>query len=380
LDWTGIPFLQRARLVGVIADKLWTWAKAVDNGLLRAYQAEDEIFRMAAYLRRRSQGEDTNTAAKNSRDQFLDYDIRAPWVVAAKNSVLPFISYTYRAVPKLMENVQNRPWKLLKYATLAWVANELAYMLDEGDDDDDEKRGRLINREEIERAGLRDEEQGMTWLRSPRMIRMPYRDANGLPVFLDVRRWIPAGDVFDMEQGNAALPIPAPLLFGGPLQIAMELRMNRSAFTGEDITNSLTQTPTEKLGAAADYAWKAWAPNSFWSPNSWYWTKISDAIYGVRDQAGNINSVPQAFLSSIGIKVKSVDVENGMMWHFRDFENVQRALKADLRRAARDLDRGKIDQSAFDSEAAKIMRKFENLGVKANELNERITPRREPVQ
>ena len=178
----GNPFLKRAGILGVIADKLWTKAKQIDNGMLKAYQAEDQLFRMAAYMRRRSQGESPQVAAMNARDQFLNYDIRAPWVVMMRNSLFPFISYTYRAVPKLAENLMHRPWKIAKYAAIAYAVNALAYLWDEGDDD-----------EERERAALRDEEQGYTWLLSPRMLRMPWRDAHGLPVFLDVRRWDSGG-------------------------------------------------------------------------------------------------------------------------------------------------------------------------------------------
>jgi hypothetical protein len=358
------PFLARAGMLGSLADKIWTWAKAADNGMLRAYQMEDEIFRMAAYMRRRSQGESPQVAAMNARDQFLNYDIRAPWIVAMRNSVFPFISYTYRAVPKLMENIAHRPWKLAKYAAIAYAVNALAYMWDEGDDG-----------EERERAALRTEEQGHTWLGTPRMLRMPFRDQHGLPVFLDVRRWIPSGDVFDTTQGSMALPIPAPLQFGGPLMLAFELLLNRQAFTGEDITDDLTMDNSDKVSAVADWAWKAWAPGSFWTPYSWYWTKIGNALYGATDTAGRPYSVPQAFLSAIGIKVKPIDVEDGINWHFYDFKKTQTALTKKLRSNAYRLERGLVSQKAHDAEAARLMERFSNMETELGEFEKRIEPR-----
>ena len=355
----GNPFLKRAGIVGKIADTLWTWAKTADNGMLRAYQAEDQLFRMAAYMRRRSQGESPRVAAMNARDQFLNYDIRAPWVVMARNTLFPFISYTYRAVPKLAENIMHRPWKVAKYAAVAYAVNALAYLWDEGDDD-----------EERERAALRTEEQGYTWLLSPRMLRMPWRDQHGLPVFLDIRRWVPAGNIFDTSEGSSALPIPAPLQFGGPLQMAFEFMLNKQAFTGEEITNELTDTNADKAAKIADWAWKAWAPSSFWTPWSWHWTKIANAIYGAKPTPdAPPYSVPQAVLSSLGIKVKPLDVENGIFWHFKDFQKVQKALKSEMRAAAYDLERGLISQSAFDKQSARIMEKFENLGRQIEEFD-----------
>jgi hypothetical protein len=361
----GNPFLKRAGMLGVFADALWTKAKQFDNGMLRAYQAEDQLFRMATYMRRRSQGESPQVAAMNARDQFLNYDIRAPWVVLARNTAFPFISYTYRAVPKLAENILHRPWKLAKYAAIAYAVNALAYLWDDGDDD-----------EERERASLRDEEQGYTWLGTPRMLRMPWRDAHGLPVFFDIRRWVPAGDIFDANQGSSALPIPAPLRFGGPMQMAFEFMLNRQAFTGDDITNSLTMDNMEKFSAVSDWAWKGWMPSSFWTPRSWYWTKIGNALYGATDTAGHPYSVPQALLSSIGVKVKPVDVNDGIKWHMFDFMQVQTALKAEMRSLAGQLERGLISQSAFDSGAANIMSKFENLGQNVQEFSKRAAKKK----
>jgi hypothetical protein len=334
--------------------------------MLRAYQAEDQLFRMATYMRRRSQGESPKVAAQNARDQFLNYDIRAPWIRAMRNSLFPFISYTYRAVPKLAENIAHRPWKLAKYAAIAYAVNALSYLWDD-DDKDGETR---------ERAALQDEEQGYTWLGSPRMIRMPWRDANGLPVFLDVRRWIPAGDVFDTTQGSSALPIPAPLHFGGPLTQAFEFALNKQSFTGEDITNDLTQDNGDKFTSVADWAWKSWTPPAFWNPDSYYWTKISNAVHGATDTAGHPYTIPQAVLSSLGIKVKPVDVENGITWHFYDFKKTQDALKKELRSSAYQLERGLISQKAFDSKSADIMEKFGNLEQRLKEFEKRIEPKK----
>lgn len=363
------PFLARAGFLGVFADKLWTGVKKLDNGMLRAYQMEDEVFRMATYMRRRSQGDSPQAAALNARDQFLNYDIRAPWIRAMRNSLFPFISYTYRAVPRLMESIAHRPWKLAKYAAIAYAVNALGYLWDDGDDD-----------EKKERAALRDEEQGHTWLGTPRMLRMPFRDAHGLPVFIDVRRWIPAGDIFDTNQGNSALPIPAPLHFGGPIQLGFEFMLNKKSFDGEEITNELTDTNAEKVAKVADWAWKSWVPPAFWMPNSYYWTKISNALHGATDMQGRPYSVPQAVVSSFGIKVKPLDVDDGIKWHFVEFQKVQLELKKQLRSNAMRLQRGLISQKAHDAEAANLMEKFGNLGQKAGELSEAVSGTPEPVE
>ena len=122
----------------------------------------------------------------------------------------------------------------------------------------------------------------------------------------------------------------------------------------------------------ADWAWKAWAPGSFWTPYSWYWTKIGNAINGATDTAGHPYSVTQAVISALGIKVKPVDVEDGIKWHFFDFKKVQNALKKEMGSNARRLDRGLISQEAHDGVAADIMEKYERLGQRVEEFSERI--------
>ncbi|MGL4441808.1 MAG: hypothetical protein ACRCUE_21375, partial [Bosea sp. (in: a-proteobacteria)] len=288
-------------VVGKLADAIWSGAKGLDRRMVSLYQLEDEVFRMATYMRKRSLGVPAQQAALEARDQFLNYEIRAPWVNALRRSVLPFISYTYRAVPVVAQSVALRPWKLAKYATIAYAANALAYMLTGGDEDE-------------ERRSMRDQEQGSTWLGAPRMIRMPWGDAYGNPVFLDVRRWVPAGDVFDMNQGHSALPIPAPLQFGGPLMLAGELLLNRQAFTGQDIVNDKTDDWWDLTSKVGDWAWKSWMPSAAWIPGSWYWTRIGNALKGATDFQGRPYSVPQAVSSSFGVKLKSQDVEAAMAW------------------------------------------------------------------
>ncbi|MES0207944.1 D-Ala-D-Ala carboxypeptidase family metallohydrolase [Mesorhizobium sp. M0028] len=345
------------RTLSRVADRLWGWAKTADRFTIEAYRIEDELFRMATYMRRRQAGDEPAQAADFARQQFLDYDIRAPWVNAARNSVLPFISYTYRAVPLIARAMATRPWKLPKYFLIAYALNALAYGWD--DDGDDEER---------ERASLRDEEQGFTWLGVPRMMRMPFRDGNGLPMFLDIRRWIPAGDVFDTNQGSSAIPIPAPLQFGGPFMMAAELALNKQGFTGEPITNDLTDNWWDKAGKNGDYLWKAWMPSAAWVPGSWYWTKIENSLKGATDSKGRTYDLPSAIASSVGVKVKAQDVEEGLFWHGFDMKKVEQELRAQARALGRQRERNLISQAEFERSMSSIMTKMDALAEKRAEL------------
>ena len=322
-DFTG-----KAKFWWKAADAIWSRAKKIDRAAHDAYEFEDNIFRLGLYMRLRDQGASAEEASSIVREQFLDYDIRAPWVNAARASVLPFISYTYRAVPIIAQSIAHRPWKLAKYITLGYAANALAYALSPGDEDE-------------ERRTMREPMQGTTWASIPgtdigvhRMVRMPWRDDNDNPVFIDVFRWVPAGDVFDTNQGQIGLP--AWLQFGGPLQIAFELALNRSAFTGRDIVDRDTDTTGEAAGKRLDYLYKAWMPSAAFIPGSWHYEKLERALAGERDLLGRPYDPVGATLSGVGIKVQPHDIQLGYYYRGSEIERKMRDLRGQLNRLAQD--------------------------------------------
>lgn len=339
----GDSFWGTAKFLNVIS-KLWT-------GQTDLYRLEDEIFRTATVIRKLQQGYDMTTASKMAREQFLNYDIRAPWVNAARRSVLPFISYTYRAVPAITDALARRPWKLAKYVFVAEVANAMAYAISGGD-------------EPFERGSLREEVAGDVFFGVfpggvPRMIRLPANDQFGRPQFLDIRRWIPAGDVFDLHNASP-LPIPSWMHFAGPLMIGAEWLLNRSSFTGQDIVDPLADDLGDKTLKWGGFLFQSFAPSAPYIPESWYWNRIAEA--GRRtDPVGRTNSRTQAILQSAGIKVSSQDPELGWVYRAREFEATQRALKNQLNKAARDFNRNIIDRVGFQQAQRRYMERMSRL-------------------
>lgn len=93
------------------------------GNLIDLYEAEDQVFRLAAWLKAKEDGASDLAAGKVARRSFLDYHINAPWVQALRSTALPFISFTYRSVPMLLEVAAKKPHKLLKLALLAGGLN-----------------------------------------------------------------------------------------------------------------------------------------------------------------------------------------------------------------------------------------------------------------
>jgi len=259
------------------------------KNLLALYSSEDDVFRLAAWLKAKEEGKTDLEAGKVSRRSFLDYSINAPWVQAARQTALPFISFTYRALPMLLHTAGTKPHKLMKLMALVGALNWLGVMLGGGGDD-------------RERKMLPEEKAGRVWGLVPKLIRMPWNDKHGSPVYLDIRRWIPVGDVADLGQGHSALPIPPSLMPGGPLAVALEVVFNRSMFTGKAIALD-TDTVTEHAKKLADHLWKAAMPNVAFIPGTYAWSGISDSLSGRTDTFGRDLSPGMAAANTVGVKL-----------------------------------------------------------------------------
>ena len=185
----------------------------LDN-MERAYQLEDQIFRMAVYMDRLNKGFSQTDAALDARKWFIDYDINAPVIKGLKRTFVPFISYTYRVIPLLAEAATLRPHKFAKWAVLGHGLNQgFSYMTEGG-----------ATQEKIDRLTMREEQNKRLFgdvpvigdLMPNTTIRMPVDDKYGNSLYFDYARWVPGGDIFEQRETRTQVPLlPSPLQPGG---------------------------------------------------------------------------------------------------------------------------------------------------------------------
>lgn len=331
-------------------------AKVAAGAMIDLYQAEDTVFRLAAFLKAKADGKSDAEAGKFARKSFLDYSINAPWVQMMRSTALPFISFIYRAAPMMLEAYARKPWKLAKLWVVLGGLNALGYMLSGGDEDK-------------ERKLLPKEKQGrILGFLPPKLIRMPWNDAQGNPVFLDVRRFIPVGDVFDLEQTHAALPWSPVAMPGGPLALALELAANRSQFTGKNITNE-SDTALEIMQKVSDHIFKAVAPNLPFVPGTYSFQAITGAGKGRTDQFGREQSLPQALGSSIGVKLAAYPADVAKLGIKAEFSQQKEEIEKEIRRLAREHARKGISTDDFKDKVQYQVNKLRRL---SDETRERV--------
>lgn len=330
--------------------KVASLARKAADKMIDAYQFEDEIFRFAVFLRETKAGKDDREAGKLAKGAFLDYNINAPWIQALRGTVLPFVSFTYRALPLLLKEFSRKPWKVAKYMMVAGGLNTVAYTM-MGLDGDDEDR---------ERRFLPDEKAGKIWGMVPKLMRMPWNDTHGQPVFLDIRRWVPLGDIFDQGATHSAFPLLPAVIPGGPLAVLGEIVWNQSLFTGREITKE-TDTPMEVAKKVGEHLYKAFTPNAPWIPLSYSFDALMNAGSGKTDVFGRDRSMAQATASVFGLKLASYapDVlQRNILIEYRiqDAE-IQRVIRG----LAREHARKGITREEFDEKLKAQMDKRRKL-------------------
>ena len=324
------------------------------RNLIALYEQEDQVFRLASWIKAKEDGQSDLEAGKSARKSFLDYHINAPWIQMMRQTAFPFVAFTYRALPMLMDIAAHKPWKLMKLALLAGGLNALGYALSGGDEDE-------------ERKPLPDEKAGSIWGLVPKLIRMPWNDQNGSPVFLDIRRFVPVGDIFDTGQTNSAVPVLPAMVPSGPLALMGELALNKSAFTGKSIVQE-TDTGKESAIKVMDYLYKAFAPNLVILPGTYAFENVKNAGKGRTDSFGRELSVSQALANSMGMKVGSYPVDVLRLNAQREAQYKLMEIQGNITKLKREYAKsGMTDdefQSALSAQQEKRLSVMEALGEK----------------
>ncbi|HMW88286.1 MAG TPA: hypothetical protein PKD65_19865, partial [Nitrospira sp.] len=365
----ALRILFDARLSGLMKSSPWreAWeayrlgraykwpAKAVDK-MIQLYQDEDTVFRLAAFIKAKEDGLTDKGAGKFARQSFLDYQINAPWIQAMRNTAFPFISFTYRALPMLIDTAAHKPWKLMKLGLTLGALNALFTAMAGGDDDEDrkylpvEKSGRVLG------------------FVAPKLIRMPWNGEHDAPVFLDIRRWIPVGDIVDIGQEHSAIPLLPSMMPGGPLVVLGEVVFNTSAFTGKKITKSTDTGLSDALGhgdlsmeryvKVVDHLYKAFMPNIMGLPGTYATAKVADAATGKTDSFGREYSTASAMASGFGVKVAAYPKDVGKLSNDLDYLAKEREIADNIRSLERQKKRKGISREEYRDALKQEMEKL----------------------
>lgn len=302
------------------------------ENMQRAYEFEDQFFKLMIYADRRKAGMTPEQAIDDTERYIFNYADMPEGVENIKRVYSPFFSYTYKAVPMVIHTAMTRPDRLLVPIALLSGANWLGYLISGGDEDK-------------ERKGLPDYMQGRSAIGTQKAVRMPF-NVEGKPAFMDVTRRVPLGDLFDVNNQTNGLPVPAPLMPSHPLlSMTAAIAWNVDTFSGKDLVKK-SDTAWEAAQTRAGYVYKQLTPNAPFVPGSYNFNKLMDSAaytfdtelgpYTGRTKAGDpvplSTTLPDVFT---GTKIRAVDPERGIEYKRSDIAKEVREIQANIRSANR---------------------------------------------
>lgn len=309
-----------------------TW-DATGGKMMRAYQGEDNVFRLGVFIDRIKKGETPEVAAADAKRWMIDYDINAPVIQAARNTALPFVSYTYRVVPLLTEVALEKPWKFAKWAALGFALNAAS-----------EKRGGGDTAKERALMSQRDKGNvfGMPFL-PPQMLKLP-KQIGDTPQYLDITRWVPGGDVMDASAENKMVPfLPQPLQPGGMVVSAVQAGLGFDQFTNKRLVGlGLSDAEDAKIKGA--YLAQQFLPNNPLMPGSFAQGKIIRSAVGEPSILGDNLPVWQAVLQTVGIKIRPADLNKMQMRATFETKQDIETIKEQIVQAMHEKQAGKLSE------------------------------------
>ncbi|OAM23728.1 hypothetical protein A7P92_06530 [Eikenella corrodens] len=343
---------------GKISDKAQTF-----------YRVEDEVFKMALYRMARSKGLSNTEARDYTLNFFFDYG-EVPYGIKLlrDSSLLPFVSYTYKAIPAVLRGALTRPHRYLAVTGLMYALNALSYAM-LGDDADEEE----------ERKYMPEYMKGMTSFGTPKLIRLPWNDSQGKPMFIDVYRWLPLGDFADVGNRTGGLPVPQFMNPNGPVVSTYNAMVNNTdTFTGGKLTQDY-MTDGEKTIVRAKWIAGQILPASVGMPFSYHSNNVMDGLknqmegtkfaevledlgWTGKTYRGEDKQLYRAALGAFGIKVRGEKPEDLRAATQRRLHSQEREIRADMRRIRRN---NTLSQQAKEAQLARrqsaLQRLFEQM-------------------
>lgn len=334
------------------------------ENMQKAYEFEDQFFKLMLYIDRRKAGMSPQSAITDAERYVFNYADMPEGVELIKRTVSPFFAYTYKAIPMVLHTAMTRPDRMLAPIMLLGGANWLAYMLLGAD-------------EEEERKGMPEYMKGRTAIGTQKSVRLPF-NIGDQPAFLDMSRRVPLGDLFDINNQTNGMPLPAPFMPSHPvLTMLQAVLYNQDTFTGRDLVKQ-SDTSWEAARARAGYMYRQFAPNAPFIPGSYNFNKLMDATANTFDTeigpyTGRTKSGDPIRMGTVlpdvltGTKIRAVDPQRGMAYQNASLDKEAQEIRANIKAAGRNKSMSDSSRQAYIEEQTDKLRL---LGEKRSDLNQ----------
>ena len=335
--------------------ELWKAFKKVPDLMEKAYIWEDSVFRLATYMDRLDKGLPVEEAAVEARKWFIDYDINAPLINKLKNTVVPFISYSYRVIPLLAESAVLRPHKFAKWAAIIGGADLAGQAITS---EDYGKLSRHLMKESYKKTLFGLDIMPYT------TVKLPFDSETGEEAYIDISRMIPGGDIYELrEDGKSGLPgVPVPFQPGGLWwDFGYMLITGEDPFTGQELEDPEGKRFWNVMKATGQKA----APNIFVIPGTYNNKKLEKAIRtsrrgekGYRRTEESPYSADigifEALAFNLGIRLRPQSIPKNKTLRAQLFDQEEAKLRKAQSQLEKDRRNERISQEDFEKEEAEL--------------------------
>jgi hypothetical protein len=335
-----------------------------DNMASELYAAEDNVFRLAAFLNTAGNiqvrdGSKTLSAAQleeaglAGRKMFLDYDIDARAIRAMRQSFMPFISWSYAIMPVLGRIAIEKPWAM---ANVLMTYALMSAALGEGEDEEEKRK--------LAPEYLRDRAWGGL---GPYMhLRLPFLGDDENPVYFNLGKYIPMFTLFQPPPGEAKLAgqewVPGFATPSGPLVTLLSAMNGFDPFTGKPMHDP-TDTQWDKLVNTGKAVYNTMAPAAI---NANFWKNVGDLSAGVTGPTGVEKSALFLARNLGGLGLYQFNVDESAFYQDVEVKKIKREFDTAMAKAKRlEYSKGYPDYEALDAELDKLQTRLQEQIAKA---------------
>jgi hypothetical protein len=308
--------------------------------------------------------DDLNTLAKRkliraaeekANYALFDYSKVPPVIRWARHGYSPFITFTYKAIPRLAKEFARKPWKAAKWMGGLYV---LQKVFDEWSGDSPEEI-------EAERRVLPHYAQRDMLPGQPSHLRLPIKGEDGRAKYFDLSFIVPWGDITegvgDLSFGSRSIMPNNPVW-----NLWRDFSANEDVFMEQPLSYK-HDTGGEVLIKYMKHAWKAAAPGIL-DPASII--KMKRVMFGEKDYMGRKYSTAEALFDVfLGLKIRRFDYMEEANRRFNELGEIEKDMKLDF---IREWNRINVKENLTPEEQnAEMEQLFINMAQDSQRLMER---------
>lgn len=321
--------------------------KEYDSVATEFYAAEDNVFRLAAFLNtagniqlrdgtsRLSEQQMVESGAA-ARNMFLDYDIDARAIRALRQSFLPFVSWPYAAAGVLGRLAIEKPWAV---TNMLMSVALIAAATGGAEDEEDRKNAPKYIREKS-LMGL-----------GPHMhIRVPFMGDEQNPVYFNLGKYVPMISLFQSapgEQKTFGVELPGFATPGGPFINTISALTGYDPFTSKPIAAPTDET-WDRMVKAGKYVYDTMAPTL---AGTKFWSQVGDLKDETTGPLG-VEKSPLFLARNIGgLGLYQFNTEESRFMQDKQVDKIKKDFATAMSKAKREEYRkGYPDYEALDAE------------------------------